>query len=524
VRAFRLTALLLTLMAAPIQADQLPSNAKRHLADYAKSRDRADLVALVATDVVSAYIFERVLAELRPERLELGDLRQDLQLGSLSGRSASTSILARPGISEFLSAALESGAVGRKTDDTAVTFSVNALPLRQFLSGQMPRGCGSLDDDCRVGVGRWLRGLSGSVTFDTSKPVTPVPAEGEAAPPTEPVTPEEPTFLTGGRKLTAASLRYELFVRERDHATAQKKLDEARTDLQKPAAAFLAAQLPFETRLGEIMKKKSPETSPSWIEATVSALEKGGTSLAELEALLLAHYRVLYESIKNEPDLVALHVAAMPTKIAYIAAQNALLAEKLYRKALTTDYVYERPSQQPELHQIRAIFSTPLGRKPAHPESAAPSPPPGALTINAGVSVFRPELTTSPTWKVRDNQFSAGVDWTPNRTGVFRPTYTAAYYFQYMVANGVLKFDEKALTPGGAAIELPKAAKELLDTKGAIHIVQFRVSMPVAEGVSFPIAFSHSNRTELIKGRSFWQGHAGVSYDFSGLKKLVGDK
>jgi hypothetical protein len=358
--------------------------------------------------------------------------------------------------------------------------------------------------------------------------VTPVPTEGEVAtpveptPPAPPATPDEFTFLTGGRKLTAASLRYELLVRERDVAVQQKALDTAKADLEKPSAAFLAAQLPFETRLGQIMNKKAPETSASWSEATESALQKGGTSLAELEVLLLAHYRVLYESVKDDPELGPLHAEAMQKKIAYIAAQNALLAEKLYRKALTTDYVYERPSQQPELHQIRAIFSTPLGRKPPNPESAAPAPPSGALTINVGVSVFRPDLTTSPKWKVRDSQVSAGLDWTPNRMGVFRPTYTAAYYFQYMVANGVLKFDEKALTPGGAAIELPKAAKELLDTKGAIHIVQFRVSIPVAEGVSFPIAVSHSNRTELIKGRSFWQGHAGVSYDFSGLKKLVG--
>jgi hypothetical protein len=528
VRAFCYTALLLTLIATPIQADQLPSNAKKHLADYVKAHDREDLDAVVTSDVVSDYIFERLLDELQPERIELGDLRQDLQLGSLSGRSASTSILARPGISELLSAALESGAVGRKTDDTSVTFSVNALMLRQFLSGQIPRGCGSLDNDCLKGVGRWLRGLSGSMTFDTSKPVTPVPAEGdpttpvEPAPPAEPATPDEFIFLTGGRKLTAASLRYELLVRERDKATVQKKLDEARAALQVPSAAFLAAQEPLENRLTAIMENKSPETAPSWRDSTLTALQKDGTSLAELEVLLLAHYRVLYERLRSEPEFVALQVEAIPKKIAYIAAQNALLAEKLYRKALTTDYVYERPSQQPELHQIRAIFSTPLGTKPRNPESAAPAPPPGALTINAGVSVFRPDLTTSPKWKVRDSQVSAGLDWTPNRTGVFRPTYTAAYYFQYMVANGVLKFDEKALTPGGAAIELPKAAKELLDTKGAIHIVQFRVSIPVAEGVSFPIAVSHSNRTELIKGRAFWQGHAGVSYDFSGLKKLVG--
>ena len=66
-----------------------------------------------------------------------------------------------------------------------------------------------------------------------------------------------------------------------------------------------------------------------------------------------------------------------------------------------------------------------------------------------------------------------------------------------------------------------QSAKELLDTKGSIHIWQIRASFPVSEGVSFPLAFSYSNRSELIKGRSFWQGHFGVSYDFSQLAKKV---
>ena len=95
----------------------------------------------------------------------MGEIRGDLQLGALTGRTGSTSIVARPGISEFLSAALESGAVARKTDDTSFTLNVNALLLSQVLRGEIPRGCGSLDDACRQGTGRWLRGLSGSATF-----------------------------------------------------------------------------------------------------------------------------------------------------------------------------------------------------------------------------------------------------------------------------------------------------------------------------------------------------------------------
>jgi hypothetical protein len=142
------------------------------------------------------------------------------------------------------------------------------------------------------------------------------------------------------------------------------------------------------------------------------------------------------------------------------------------------------------------------------------------LTGNAGVSWFKPATAETPVWRLRDAQFSVGADWSPAAWGALRPTYTVAYYFQYMIENGVIQFTGDAITPGGSAIPLPKAAKEVLNTKGAIHVVQFRVSLPVGNGVSFPFAASYANRTELITGRPFWQGHVGVSYDFSALKNI----
>ncbi len=127
-------------------------------------KDRDELLNAVGTDVFTDYLVDRVLDE-HPDVVELAELRGDLQLGALTGRTGSTSIVARPANSESLSAALESGAVARKTDDTSLTLNVNALLLSQVVRGQIPRGCGSLDDAGRQGPGRWLRGLSGSGTF-----------------------------------------------------------------------------------------------------------------------------------------------------------------------------------------------------------------------------------------------------------------------------------------------------------------------------------------------------------------------
>jgi hypothetical protein len=338
------------------------------------------------------------------------------------------------------------------------------------------------------------------------------------------VVPEESTggvALLNGRALTAISIRYEMLVRERrnDRLEAGLKALAEDTSLQERSVAFTEASLALQTLIDTTAK------ASGWLTQAQAALRAdvasggGGQDLQDrLEMTLLARYRQLLEQLKTAPEFAAFEAAAFTTQRAYVEKQNALLAEQLYRKALTVDYVHERPSTQPELHQLRAVFSTPLGRKPTGGRLEAPT---GAFTVNAGLSMFRPELTPPEGWKLRDAQVSAALDWTPVRTGDLRPTYTVAYYFQYMVANGVIEFDKTAITPGGSAIPLPKTAVELLDTKGAIHVAQFRVSIPAAKGVSFPLALSYSNRSELIVGKSFWQGHVGVAYDLGVLKQAL---
>jgi hypothetical protein len=479
----------------------LLADAVLHLDDFEKSKARDELLNVVGTDLFTDYLIDRALDE-HPDRVELSEIRRDLQLGTLTGRAGSTSIVARPGITEFLSAALESGAVTRKSDDTSFTLNVNALLLGQVLRGEIPRGCGSLDDACRQGAGRWLRGLSASATFAT----------GSSGAVVAGTNPDEAAALVDDNQLTALSIRYELLVRERNVASAQAALDGARKALQERATAFLKEQVALEDRIKKDM-------DAGWRDETLAMLE-AETSAAGRKAVLLRRYQSLRATVDASADITQLRGAAFKEYRAYVVAQNKLLAEKLYRKALTVDYLHERPSGQPALEQVRVVFSTPLGRKVENGfEVRAPK---GAFTMNAGLSFFNPPLTPDDGWKLRDSQFSAALDWTPNQTGTVRATFTVAYYFQYMIANGVLTFDKTAITPGGAAIALPKAAIQLLNTKGDIHVGQFRVSIPAAQGVSFPLAVTYSNRTELVKAnKPFWQGHAGISYDLGALKQLL---
>ena len=500
------TTLLLVVTASHAWAgQQLPDGVRAQLRQYADTRDRGDLLDTVETGPLTQFI----LVESQRARVDVGGLRQDLQNSSLSPRTGGTSILARPGITDLVSAALESGAVARKSDDKSVTFSVNALPLQQLLSLEAPKGCGAEDAVCLSGSGRWVRGLSGSLSVSPSTASTPIVTGASV--------PELEGFRIGGRTLQSVAFRYELFVRERQATKVQDGLAAAAMSLQARAATLSVPLAAFVTALDAALQ-------PGWQAETLRLLEERAHSFEDLEALLLRRYLVAYDSMRVDPELQRLLSQLAPEVAAYRSAQSQLLAEKLYRKAATLDYVYERPADQPPLHQTRLVFATPLGRKTGaltRNLTAADTAPTGMLTLNAGVSIFDGRDLEAGEWQIRDTQLSAGLDWSPRTHSAFRPTYTVAYYFQYMVSNGVLKFTGDAVTPGGAAIPLPKVAKEILNTKGGIHVAQMRASFPVSKGVSFPVAVSYSNRSELIVGRSFWQGHFGVSYDFSQLRKAA---
>jgi hypothetical protein len=491
-------------------ADSLPSTVRSLLQLYAQNRDPGDLYDLAQTDAVSAYIHDRIVEEALPSRISISAFRNDLQAGSFAATGASTSIVAQPGLTDLISAAIETGAVSRKTDTEAITTSFNALPVYQVMSGRIPAGCGGEDEDCFHGPGRWIRGLSGSVSFALSNPTTPVPADTSAG------IPALAGFLFSGQQLSALSARYELLVRERDPKNLQKIVDDAANALSDRAASFLTAQGALETELQQIL------TKTNWPAETKLALQSE-TSYSRMEEILLARYRLAYNLARQAPEFQALLAGMIPAQAAYIKAQNTLLAEKLYRKALTLDYVHQRPSDQPWLDQARLVFSTPLGSKPASTgESPASAVPPGSFTLNAGVTFYQ-ALPQSPasSGRVRDAEVSTALGWSPAGWGDVRPTYTVAYYFQYMIENGVVQFNGDTATAGGAAIRLPGSAVEVLKTKGPIHVAQFGLNIPAGKtGISFPAAVSWSNRTELITGKSFWQGHVGVSYDLGRLKTL----
>ena len=495
-------------------AQQLADSIELQIDDCVQTPDEACLYDLVETDVLSNYIFNQLAGEA-PERISISAIRRDLQLGSFGSGAASTSVVAAPGVSDIVSAAVESGTVLRKTDGEALTLSINALPVGQLMAGRIPLGCGTSDETCREGAGRWIRGLSGSVSLAS----TSVSATATAEPPIAAMPESAIGFLRGTRRLQSGAIRYEWLVRERNHQRQQEALNEAAETLRNSSDKFLSVEAGFQTQMDKVLKDSG------WRDETEGILIAYKDSRQALRQVLLERYQAAYRIVMASQELSATTAAVTELRLQVIREQNRLLAEKLYRKAFTVDYLHERPTDQPQYHRLRLVLSTPLGRKPdkrqlgASPEAALP---PVNLALNGSVSFYRERRDGTYPGRLRDTQVSAAVDWSPSARGSIVPTYTAAYYFQYMHRNGEIEFNRESVTPGPSSIPLTSPAIEVLETKGAIHVVQFRVSIQVgSSGVSFPAAISYASRSELITGRTFWQGHAGISYDLSALKALV---
>lgn len=129
-------------------------------------------------------------------RLRAGSARMFRQTGSANLGAGATSAVAKTSATEFISMAIESGAVTSNSDKSSATFQLNALPAWQFLSQYRgPYGCGGVQLSvpsrslgvCQSGPGFWLRGLTGSVSLNVNSKETAIPVLGSAAAPNSPV-------------------------------------------------------------------------------------------------------------------------------------------------------------------------------------------------------------------------------------------------------------------------------------------------------------------------------------------------
>jgi hypothetical protein len=219
------------------------------------------------------------------------------------------------------------------------------------------------------------------------------------------------------------------------------------------------------------------------------------------------------------------HAAYAKARQDFLKNEVKFFQDTLQRKLFTLEFTDQRPKDEPEYGSVRFITSFGAGSKYTDPESGAKVPN-WQITLNAAADFYYNSADVQKDRVLRDFQVALQADRRLWRwTFLNQPTFTLAGYYQRLTDNSVLEFNSDAIAPG-TGIALPKPANVILSgTKGDIGIGQAKLTIPLGNaGVSFPIAVSWSNRTELLNlpGNDV-RGHFGFQFDvdklLSSLKK-----
>lgn len=456
------------------------------------------------------------------QRLRAGSGRMFRETGSPNLNGGSTSIVAKTSATEFFAMALESGAVAGRTDKSTSTFQLNALPLWQFISG--PRdafGCGGIQARrratgvCESGPGFWLRGLTASVSLNVNSKETLAPITGTG---TDATVASGFRVLTNPTKFSALALKYELFQREHDRKKQEAGLLKMREELD--ASLEKSGLLRKLASVVDLLINQ--EYFQRWVAESVTQAMAFRSDEGKLRSHAKNRMEVLSELVLKNTSMESLQALEDDYR-KFVQNIAKLEAEYLFKKSLAFDFVHSRPSDQPSLDTVRLDWNTPLGKKNAENKTG----PPASLDFNAAVTMYHEAQTLrGKSVRLRNASASLALNYRmPSWGEAGSPVLTLAGYYQYMFENGLIQFNSNTFTPGASSIPLRGPALEVLNSKGSIGLGQLRLEIPLGKdsGLTFPIAVSYANRTELMKDptRKFWQGHIGLSYDLSKLQEAL---
>jgi hypothetical protein len=152
---------------------------------------------------------------------------------------------------------------------------------------------------------------------------------------------------------------------------------------------------------------------------------------------------------------------------------------------------------------------------------ALASAPPWSITATGTVDVYdeEPPSTVPSGSHLRDIQAGTEIDYqfapfgttTPLGKFIGKLTASAAYSYQDQTSPAILT---------GPALKgftgLPTSTTSAYAQRGVIHLGQLRLGFGTGNNTTYPIAFTYSNRTELVVHPT-WGLQFGVSYNFTSL-------
>jgi hypothetical protein len=421
-------------------------------------------------------------------------VRQDKQVGAPDSSTGTTSLVTK-GVGAILGVALESGSIDRTTSGNVTTVTINAGQGVDFLSAGNIKPCALIESNCSLGR-KFLSGLTVVTSYDVSRANTSTNSTASQA---------ALSTLVGSNNpaLTGVSARFDFHARKKNVQLLDLVKTYAGSDYLAAAAAYADA---FDKLISPV------EADPNYQKALTDAISQlQNTSAtktdADVDVVLAQFVRKTAAIIQNSASDKLAFQGYTSAENAYRGARDTALGAVLNKWTASFEYDFNRLANQPDQSDFKAIYSY---RSDAGGDRIL------QVTANAGATIYD-SLEGSSTSGVRSAQGAFQLDYTATSTASkVQAAVSGGYYFQYMIANGLLTLPATQLAPG-TAIPLPNNASELLNTTGPIHIGQGKVTLRMkGTNVSIPLALTFSNRTDLIKATKVG-GNFGITYDFNSL-------
>ena len=490
----RITLSFLCLSVAPVFADNDLSALKIEIDSLAKltkaspPSDKDD-----ALSAVSGSIWKLLPANATSKAMLqdiLSHRRTDVQTAAASGSSGSTSATSPVLLPALFGFAFEHNSLTRTVTGTTTTFSLN--PVNLVCGARMDANGNSLassiarrdDETCKTFANRFAI----TASFDTSRSGQPAALEALKLKTLSNQFSElgVRVELINRRKLTAAAY-------EKAHAESLTKWFSEATALQRSLDAFIQDR-DTRTLIAEVGKRLGDELDG-----------------AAWQTLTVDKRTTIIEGILKDIRLPErLQAAIMPRWLATLRADRVHQDAVANAAVLTFDYTF----QQPDLAKEAIGTIVPKDVRPPNLHTAR-------LNFAKGIPGYRLDLrtTTSSSWfqetrpgmpgKFRDFRFSGEAQFKMREIQNYgTPTLSFAGLYAYLhqqpLGLGLVAFNDAAI-------------KE----KGHIRLLQIKLTLPTSNAaITFPISFTYSNRTELIK-ESEVRGQIGFAFNLDALFKTA---
>jgi len=439
----------------------------------------APLASAIALDSIKAQVASSIQFEAQ---------RLDKQVGAPVSSDGSTNLVSKPGATQLLSLAVESGALTQTQNGNAISLQGNLDQVTRFIIGAQQ----SLTYATKGTP--ILQNITVSSSLATNAPSTSsIPVTGSAT--SAPIATTTATSPSTATKLSSIGARYQ-FENKYDPKSAQfeaaykKAITDATSGI---APATIPAGLLRKFFVGVA---PCPASNPSDTLGTVI----GNLNNCIDETITSA------ESSNNVQLADLATVAAAVTKILGANAQA-------YRQAIATaagvpftfEYTYNRPDNQPDTHDFRSILAFNAGS--------------GILNANIAGSIYGSKRPSNASYQqFKDFQVAAEFDRSFSADTPNAPSFSIAAYAQWQPSPSVLTLTSTSVPAG---ITLPANAQSfIMGTQGWLAVVQGKVTFKVG-GAQIPLAVKWSNQTSLLD-KSAFGGQFGISYDLSQIKQLIG--